>query len=409
MALIGRDEIAEHAIAGDYLPDVVIPAPEPPDFPRRLFSIDLCINWVKIAEAPAAVFDGVVRNLKIGEWRLTGAVDAIVFDTGYELADVDTIRVVQDADIVFPGYVAPVATGVGGLEIVRGADGEEFTLTGADAWSVLNSRIAYPSPLTGPPWAASWDIRTGVASTAAAGYITANTGGGTTTDRQIPGLTVIDGVVGSSGSWSARLQPLDELIARVCRDGGITCRLLVGYDGAVTVTLAAPNDRTSSVVISDQGGLTNIKYVRIPPTATFVVAGGQGDLNARTFASSGTATGTTRREVFSDQSSLSTLAEVQQAANTARAVAASTLTVRAEVTDSGAGTLQYLSDYNIGDIIAAEVADIRYPVVVESVTVHVSPERQVIRPILGDTTPDIVTGLLRDVAGLASRFDNQIN
>lgn len=406
---IGRWAIGVHAIAGDYRPAVVVPAPEPPAFPGHLYSIDLCVGWVKVAEAPAAVFDGVIRNLILGEWRLTGSVDAISFQGSYDLADVDTIRVVRDNDIVYSGYVAPVASGVGGLHVVQGTDGERFTLTGADAWSVLSSRVAYPSPLTGPPWAASWDIRTGVASTVAAGYLTANTGGGTTADRQIPGLTVIDGAVGTAGSWSARLQPLDQLIARVCRDGGITCRLAVNYAGALTVRLVAPNDRRATVVVSDQGDLTNLEHVRVPSSATFVIAGGQGLLTSRTFATSGTATGIARREVFSDQTSLSTLAEVQQAANTVQALAAATLTVRAQITDAAAAGLRYLFDYDIGDTISVEVEDIRYPVVIGSVTVHVSPERQVIRPVLGDATPDLVVGLIRDIADLQSRFDTQVS
>lgn len=410
MAAIGRPALGTDAIAGDaFLPTPAIAAPEPPAFPRHIYGIDLCRNWSRIAEAPAAVFDGVIRNLALGEWRLTGAVAALTFEGAYTLADVDTIRIVRDADIVYAGYVAPVASGVGGLNIVATGDGARFTLTGADAWSVLASRVAYPTPTTGPPWAASWDIRTGVASTAAAGYITANTGGGTTADRQIPGLTVIDAGVGLSGSWSARLQPLDQLVARVCRDGHITCRLAVGFDGAVTATLRSPNDRSATVVISDQGGLTKIEHIDVPPSSTFVIAGGQGNLTARTFATAGTATGAARREVFSDQSSLSTLTEVQQSADTALATAAATLTVRAEITDSAAAGLRYLDTYDIGDTIAIEIADVRYPVVIESVTVHVSTERSVIRPVLGDATPDLVTGLIRDVASLASRFDTQIS
>lgn len=408
-ASIGRDAIAHHAIAGDYQPAVVIPAPEPPAFPRRLFSIDLCRNWTKIAEAPAAVFDGVVRNLTQGEWRMTGAVAALSFQSPYSLSDVDTIRIVRDSAIVFSGYVAPVAAGVGGLELVDKGGGERFVLSGPDAWSVLASRVCFPSPLTPPPWAASWDTRTGLASTVAAGYITANTGGGTYADRQIPGLTVIDGSVGLSGSWSARLQPLDQQVARVCRDGGITCRLAVDYAGALTVTLSSPNDRRASVVVSDQGDLTNIDQIHVPAAATFVVAGGQGNLNARTFATAGTATGAARREWFSDQSSLSTAAEVLQAATTVLAGDAATMTVRADVTDAGATGFRYLLDYDIGDTIAVELDAIRYPAVIESVKVHVSPDRQVIRPVLGDAPPNLVTGLIRDINNLQAHFDNQIN
>ena len=109
------------------------------------------------------------------------------------------------------------------------------------------------------------------------------------------------------------------------------------------------------------------------------------------------------------QSSLSTLAEVQQIATTTLAGAQATLTVRAEVTDRAAEGIRFLVDYDIGDVIAIEIEDVRYPVVVESVTVHIGPDRTVIRPVLGDAAPDLVTGLLRDVAGLLNRLDTQIS
>lgn len=405
---IAQYAIGQHAIAGDYLPDVVVLAPDPPTYPDLLYTIDLCHDWVRIGEAPAAVFDAVTRNLALGEWRLVGAVAALDFQTGHTLTDVNTIRIVRDKDIVYSGYVASVASGTGGLHLVETADGQQFTLTGGDAWSVLNSRICYPTPATPPPWADSHDVRTGLASTAAAGYITANTGGATFAERQIPGLTVIDELAGSTGSWSARLQPLDQQVARVCRDGGITCRFVVDYAGAITATLRNPANRAGSIVISDQGDLTNIQHIVVPATATYVVSGGQGNLTARTFATAGTATGTARRERFDDESALSTATEVAQSATTKLAQGAATLTVRCELTDFAASKLRWLLDYDIGDTIAVEIDDVRYPVPIESVTFHIGPDRAVIRPVLGDAAPDLVTGLIRDVASLQNRFETTI-
>jgi hypothetical protein len=372
------------------------------------FSIDLCVGWDRVAECLDGVFDGVVRRLATGEWHLTGSTTPLTFSGGHTLADIDTVRVVQDATIVFAGYVAPVATGVGGLETIDGAAGEQFTLSGPDAWDVLASRVAYPNPATPPPWAASWDTRTGFASTVAAGYINDNAGSTALIDRRITGLTVIDGAAGMSSSWSARLQPLDELVARICQDGGIVCRPTVAFDGSLRVTLGPARDRRTTTVLNDQADLTNIKIVRLPQKATFVVAGGQGQLTSRTFATSGTATGSARREVFSNQSSLATAAELQQSADTTVALGAASLTINAEVTDSAAGRVQYLVDYDVGDTIAVEIDLVRYPVVVESVRFHIAPERQVIRPVFGNAAPNLLAGIVRDIANLQSRFDTQI-
>jgi len=407
MPVAGR-AIGAGAIAGDYQPAVVVAAPEPPVYYGYVYTIDLCHACQRIGEAPAGIFDGVMRNLAAGEWRLTGAVDALNFQPGFTLDDVDGVRVVRDNELVMAGFVAPAGSGVAGLDVIDSPDGPTFTLSGPDAWSVLASRIAYPSPATGPPWAASWDVRTGQASSVAAGYILANAGASAHADRVIPGLSVVDAHAGLAGSWSGRLQPLDQLVARVCREGSITCRLKVGFDGSVVATLAAPVDRHSTVVISDAGDLTKIEHVRIPPSSTFVIAGGQGALNARTFAFAGTATGAARRETFTDQTSLSTVTEVQQSATSTLAYAGSTLTVRAELSDLAAAGLIFGYHYNLGDVVTIEIGDVRYPVPVESVTVHVGTDRAFVRPVLGDATPNLVTGIIRDVADLAARFDTQI-
>lgn len=400
--------IAEHAFVSDWIRPIVVAAPEPPVFETGSYTIDLCAGWRRVAEAPTAVFDGVIRDLAIGEWQLAGAVAGIDFQTGYSLVDVDTVRVVRDSDIVYAGFVVAVGSGAGGLTVIDTAEGEQFTLTGGDAWTVPASRVCYPTPATAPPWAASHDTRTGRASTAAAGYLLANAGNLATVDRRWPGLTVIDEQVGATGAWSARLQPLDQQIARVCRDGRITCRFTVDYTGGIVATLRSPSNRSLSVVISDEGGLSGITDIRTPAAATYVIAGGQGNLTSRTFAAAGTATGTARRERFTDQSSLTTAGEVAQIAGSTLAAAAASLTVRADLVDFAAAKLRYLKDYDIGDTISIEIDGARYPVVVESVTVHVAPDRSVVRPVLGAAVPDLVTGLIRDVAGLQSRFDTQI-
>lgn len=379
------------------------------DFPvGASYAIDLCVGWAKVAECVTGTLDAIVRHLALGEWSLTGYVDDIDFEGAFTLADVDTVRVVQGSTIVFGGYVAPVTSGVGGLDVVETAQGTTFTLKGADLWSLLAGRVAYPTPATNPPWAGGHDDRVGVASTVAAGYIRDNLGSGALAARQVPGLALVDGAAGLSGTWSARLQPLDKLIARVCADGGITCRATVDFVGNVTYTLGPARDRSDTVVLSDQGGLTGVHRVTATAVATFVVAGGQGELAARTFATAGTATGALRREVFSDQTSLATSTEVQQAANATLAADAETLTVAAQVADVAALGLTYLANYDVGDIIAAEIDGVRYPVSVDAVTLHIGVDRAVVRPVLGRGALNLVAGLLRDVADLQTRFDTQI-
>lgn len=373
------------------------------------YTIDLCVNWTRIGEAITCSFDGVIRHLAPGEWTLTGHVDGVELQAGFTLADVDTIRVVDDAvgRVVFGGYVATVASGVGGLVIVSNGNGSTFTMKGPDLWLPLQSRLAYPTPSTEAPWATGHDERTGVASTVATGYISDNVGPSALTARRVP-MTITDGLVGTSGTWSARLQPLSDLVARVCADGAITCRATVGFDGGITYTLTKPRDRTATGVLSDQGDLTNVQTSNLPATATYVIAGGQGDLEARTFATIGTAAGIARREVFSDQSSLTTPAEVAQAAATALAAGAATIGVRSDITPVAAQRMVFIDDYDIGDILAVEIDSIRYPVAVSSVAIHIGPTRSVALPSFAPAATSPVTGILRDIADLQSRFQTQI-
>lgn len=368
------------------------------------YVIQLCVAWNRVAEVESGTFMGVVRNLAVGEWRLEGAIADLDIQSPYTPTDVDTIRVLRNTTIVFAGFVWPVSDGVGGLELVD----DRYIYSGPDLWAALTTRLAYPTPSTEAPWTDSHDTRTGLASTVAAGFIERNAGYLALPDRVIPGLTVIDGAVGLSSTWSARLQPLDQVVARVCKGGFILCRVAVSIDGAITVSLSGIRDRRSVCLLSDQGDLSKIQLIHKPAPATFIVAGGQGELTARIFAASGYATGAARRESFLDYSSLPSWMEVAEAATARLAASEASLTVRAELTDTASSRLVYLTDYEVGDLVATEIEDVRYPVTVSSVVIEISPSRKVIRPVLGDASPNQLTSLVRDVGRLSARLESQI-
>lgn len=387
---------------------VVVPRSD--STPER-FTIDLLADGVKVAEAPAAVFDGVIRSLKVGEWRCEGAVSGLDTAAAFDLDTVDAVRVVREADrrIVFSGFATPVDDGTGGLEVDGVDDGERFVLAGPDAWFPLTARVAYPDPSTEAPWSLSHDERSGVASTVAAAYVAANLGDGALAARRWGDVDITDGETGLSGSWSARLQRLDLLIARVCSDGGILCRPTITFAGAVAVWLGGPRDRSATIVLSDQGDLVNLKRRRVAARKTHVIAGGQGNLTARTFRQSSSGeTGDDRVEAFADWSSLATAAEVQQAANTTRAQAAATWSVSADLSDVAAQRLRFLTDYDIGDLVAVEINNVRHSVPIDAVRIELVPDRQVIRPILGTAAPNALAGLVRTVASLSQFAESTV-
>jgi hypothetical protein len=401
------------------LPDPVWPA-EPALAMPTPWSIDLCQAWERIGTVDAYEFTGVTRNHELGEWTLSCAAGSVEWgtfegDDGTETwrpEDVDTIRLVEGRTIRYAGYVgAPTgaSSGTGGLDRVQALDGERLTWSGPDLWDVLERRLAYPDPSSGPPWAVAHDERSGLASTALAGYLADNLGNTAVADRQVPGFAVIDGNVGPSGEWSARLQTLGALTRRICQDAGITCRLTVSFEGEITATITEGRDLSDTWTLSDQGDLVSIVTREVPETVTAVIAGGQGEGTARVFRAADKGdTGEARREVFSDQSALAASSEVQLAANAVNAAGSATWSVQAETTDETAALLAVGVDVQIGDRVAAIVAGRRFVVPITAATFEVTADRQVVRPTLGTAVPDELTGLIRDVAGLTDRLDTTI-
>lgn len=364
-------------------------------------SVDLCSAWVRIGEAPAASLRAAIRDMRAGEWELSGATSGLELATTATIDDVDTIRVVDGDRVVFGGYVAPLdAGGFGGLTTTVDTAGHRFTLAGPDMWAALASRFVYPTPSSSPPWPDGHDVRTGLASTVATEYLDANLGASALTDRQFPGAVLLDGLAGTSGTWSGRLQRLDEWVVRVCTDGGITCRPTVGFDGALRVYCGPASNRSTRIVLTDDGDLTQITTAAAPAVATYVVAGGQGELAARAFVATGGGTGSARRELFVDQTGIPSSGELAQAATSTLAASRATNAIVAVVADAAAQRLTFGRDYDIGDVLAAHIGTSRYQLRVTSVTIELGVGRHVIRPAFAEINADPMSRLIRAVGDL---------
>lgn len=370
------------------------------------WSIDLCTGFVKVDEvAGAGSFTAVVRHLSAGAWRLTIPRAGMRVDP----AVVDSVMVWDDLQLVFDGIVGPVSNGMGGRRIVNQGVGDMVEFTGTDAWGVLARRRVFPVPSMSEPWDQVNDDRTGVASTAAAGYVDANLGAGALAARQID-LDIIDPTVGASGSWSGRLVGLDAIVQRVCREGGIVCypRFLVG--GTLQVRFASPVDRSATIVLSDQGDLVDLTRRSETANPTWVLAAGQGQGTSRLFESADSgATGLARFEALSEQASATSSDELNQIASTGVLAGSGGDWVSTKLTATAAQRLQWLVDYDVGDLLAVEVENVRFTVPVTAVEITVTPDRADVVPSLGEVVPDRLRGLNRDVLDLAARFDNQID
>jgi len=374
------------------------------------YTVDLCDGFTKVGEASAFELSAIVRLLAVGEWQLSAPLAGLDCP---DVGAVDSIIVYDDsapARIMFAGIVRKVAGVDGGVTRVVAAEGTTLEFRGIDIYGILATRQAWPTPTTVPPWAASHDVRSGVGSTVAAAYITANIGTGALAARQISGLTVVDPAIGATSTWSARVEPLDQKIGRICRESGIVCVATMTSPGVYRFLFQGAHDLSDSIIFTDQGDLEELSRLVTPSTATYVIAAGQGELTARMFATADTgATGLDRVEVIYENTNVTTPAGLQTAADTELVLQGEDIAVDGLVAADAAQRVRFLDDYDIGDWLGIEVDSVRYRAQVEGVVISLTAQREVIRPVLGRSTTNDALSLVRQVSGLESRFDNQVS
>lgn len=375
------------------------------------WSLSLCHQWSRIGECTAFRFRGVHRELELGRWSLDTSPAGVTFSsyidpvtgryTEWGPRDVDSVRLLEDGRVRYSGIVA--ANGdTGGLKIGVDRDGERWQFSGFDEWYALRSRLAYPDPAVAEPgsWGVARHVETGRASTVITTYINENLGAAALAARELPGFGIIDEEAGLSSSWSARLETVDELVARIARDAGLGVWLDISAGGSLAVRVGAPRDLSPYVRLSDQGDLSRVEASFLPAAATFTLSAGTGTGTSRVFRTASTsATGWERREQLSDVSSLSEAAEVQLDATTRNKLAAAQYRIFAEVANVDA--IGYPDRVRLGDRVAVIIKGETYVVPVTAAEFDISPDRQTVRPVLGMAVRDEFTALVRKLDRLA--------
>jgi hypothetical protein len=184
------------------------------------------------------------------------------------------VNILRDSDIFMSGFIRNI----------NGADdGNEsyLEISGVDELFYLHSRIVYPSP-DGDFTADDYDQRTGFAETIVKEYVHDHASAGAIVPaRRWPKLTIEANLArGDNVTAKGRLQNLLEFCADIFISGGGLGMRVIGDEFQVY----EPRDLSAVVVFS--GGLVNIssRDYRIDfPSANYVIAGGAGDLMARTF------------------------------------------------------------------------------------------------------------------------------
>lgn len=222
----------------------------------------------------------IVRHNAVGRWSLTAplnTVDVGVFDGGW--------RIAWDGNPVdgLGGYADHAE-----ITIDRERGTPMVTLSGPDDMTVLAERIVYPNPAVNAAAQAgpAYDKRTGVASTVILQYIQYNAGHLALSPRITPDFVtaITDPAIGDTVSGAARFDPLLGVVAPLAEQAGLAVTVTSTTAGVRTLGIAAVRDLTAKARFSlALRNLQSLRWELRAPAATFVVAGGRGDDDARMF------------------------------------------------------------------------------------------------------------------------------
>ncbi len=168
----------------------------------------------------------------------------------------------------------------------RADDGDKggigtITVNFADDLSQVVARQVYPDPALAPDAQATdaWTF-SGNAEVALRTLVNLNAGPGALTDRQMPQLAL--GALASVGSTvditAERMQPMGELMREIAQTGGDLGFRVRQVGTSLLFEVYDPPDKSDEIRFGfNYGNLKYLAYEVSAPTATVVIAGGQGE------------------------------------------------------------------------------------------------------------------------------------
>lgn len=345
----------------------------------------------------------VCRFNDVGTWELI--LDYRAASVPELLAEGSGIEIRRDDFVVMTGPTTR-------LKRDRADDKNLLTISGVDDNVWFQRRVAHPQPAsTAPPYSTvDDDARSGVGSTIIWQYVNVNLGPGAITPRQLPTLTMAtDPLVGATVSGKARYDILLDLIQDLAIAAGDLGFRIVQVDDGLEFQVYEPEDKSSSVVLSEGfGNISSFSYERTAPDYTYVYGGGDGEGKLRTIVEGSDPEGLAtwgRIERLVDARQQDTGPSVSQQITTA--LAENSEKTSLDVTPVETTNLKYGTHYQLGDIVSVVVDGVVVSDIVRQVEIKLTPDGpQELTPVLG--TPgrsDLIT-LFRAVRDLAARTRN---
>lgn len=303
---------------------------------------------------------------------------------------------------------------------------DTLTITGWDDNQWLNWRLAHPCPtLTEPPYnTQAYDVRTDVASEVLCQYFDINAGFAAIPARIItPTGADRGGPFGSTITGRARWQVLLPFLQDLALQSTPNVGFKIGRLGGTALQFQAYEsvDRTNDVKFSvSMGNLIGGTIKATSPKATYVFAGGTGDLTARIIAETYDVAALetwSRREYFLDSNNASSDDELQSSSIKTLTEQGEQVEFGLDITDTG--QLTYGVDYALGDrVTAVFVGNEPVPVLADSGVVQ-EAVRQVelsidatdcrITPTIGTPERKEIFRIFREIRQLRTQLRNRQN
>ena len=319
----------------------------------------------------------------------------------------------QAAALVTPGTRCVIdyhgaQTLVGVVESVDGEIGPDGSLTAQvqDAWSILYDLLGFPGTIdsTGKT-AVAYDVRTGPAETVLKGYLQA-----AITRLGLPVTVAPDLGRGSTiGPVQMRFTSLAEQLVPLVDAAGVG--VSVTFNGTGLVVDCYTPRQYPLTLTPESGIVTAASWSLAAPAVTRFVAGGQGDLTARVFATyvdtAVEASWGLVREGFVDATDVTTTAALVQRAkdSTIENAAKSGLSLTLAETD----TFHYGPDLRVGDKVTTalvpggpQITD-----VLREATISWTRDNGLtVTPVVGERSDDPDRRLIDAVRSLTARVTN---
>ncbi len=282
--------------------------------------------------------------------------------------------------------------------VTVGVTGDLALLWWVRGWPVPGAAIGAQS--------VAYDVRTGDAETVLKGFVTANV----VTRLGLPVTVATNANRGAAITVQSRFHPLAERLFPAVETAGLGVSA-VQDDAAGTIVLDVYEPSTYPRALTEASGVVQgWEYSRLAPTATRVVAGDQGEAEARSFTQSIDAALEAawgfKVEAFRDARDTDDPTEIAQ--RRAETLADGATQAGLALTLSETAAFRYGSTVRVGDVVPLEVGPnvVLTDVLREATTSWTAADGRLVTPVVGELTSDATGQLVKAVAQIARAVKN---